>query len=367
MTPALDGEPEQPAREQRGEQTQPVAAGQRRHLERDVGADHRHGALREVDDARRPPDEHERQREQREDGTAREAGAQEEDRVGPSEPQVGVAEARRRRRARAAGPDATTSPSAEHDAVVGDGQRADDVLLGQQHGQPGASARLRSTPMIWATTRGASPSDGSSSSSTSGRATSARPSASICRSPPESWWPGVVAAPGQRLEQLVRPRRRPRARSRSAPQPAEPQVLVDGQLGDDAAALGDVGDPAPDPVLDADARRGPARRAGCCPPVTGTRPDRVRSSVVLPAPLAPTSGDDAAGRHVEVDVVQHRGAAVADGQAAEPPGARSRGSSPRCPRGRPRRPPGRRATSSGVPAAITRPKSSTTTRSAHAP
>ena len=118
--------------------------------------------------------------------------------------------------------------------------------------------------MIWATTSGASPSDGSSSSSTVGRATSARPSASICRSPPESWWPGVVPAPGQRLEQLVDLVDAPRARSGAAATGAEPQVLVDRQLRDDAAALGDVGEPAPDAVLDADAGEVLRRRGGCC-------------------------------------------------------------------------------------------------------
>ncbi len=54
---------------------------------------------------------------------------------------------------------------------------------------PVASRRCLSSAMICAATFGASPSDGSSSSSSRGRAISARPTASICRSPPESWCP----------------------------------------------------------------------------------------------------------------------------------------------------------------------------------
>ena len=46
--------------------------------------------------------------------------------------------------------------------------------------------------MIWAATIGASPSEGSSSSSSRGRAISARPMTSIWRSPPDSVLAGCV-------------------------------------------------------------------------------------------------------------------------------------------------------------------------------
>ena len=123
--------------------------------------------------------------------------------------------------------------------------------------------------MICATTRGASPSDGSSSSSSRGRAISARPRTSICRSPPDSVLAALRAALGAaRGKQRVDPSRPSRAGRSPAPQPAEAQVLLDGELGDDAAALGHVGDAEPDDVLaamrgDVAARRddGPAARA----------------------------------------------------------------------------------------------------------
>ena len=60
-----------------------------------------------------------------------------------------------------------------------------DVLFDQQNGRPrSTSRRMRDSKSE--ISRGASPADGSSSISTRGPASSARPTASIWRSPPES-------------------------------------------------------------------------------------------------------------------------------------------------------------------------------------
>ena len=52
--------------------------------------------------------------------------------------------------------------------------------------RPASSRSCRIRSMTWATIFGASPSDGSSSSSTRGAAISARAMTRICRSPPDS-------------------------------------------------------------------------------------------------------------------------------------------------------------------------------------
>ena len=76
---ALDGEADARAGDDPGGEPGPVRAGEPGDGEGDVGRDERHRALREVDDARRTPDEDERQREQCEDRAAREAGGEQED------------------------------------------------------------------------------------------------------------------------------------------------------------------------------------------------------------------------------------------------------------------------------------------------
>nr|BFE67927.1 hypothetical protein GCM10020092_012280 [Actinoplanes digitatis] len=64
---------------------------------------------------------------------------------------------------------------------------------------------------------------------------------------------GEAAAAGERLEEVVHLVQRPlRVRAVLAPQAAEPQVLVDGQLGDDPAALRHVRHPAAHHLLDPD-------------------------------------------------------------------------------------------------------------------
>ena len=137
--------------------------------------------------------------------------------------------------------------------------------------------------------RGASPSETSSSSSSRGLVISARPIAVACCSPPERL---AARLPAQRLRASGTPRA-PRRRVHgpaAARRRATQQVLLDGQARRTAAALRgrarsrarhagvrrsarDVG------AVEDDA----ARRAARCAPAI------VRSSVVLPAPLAPTS------------------------------------------------------------------------------
>ena len=104
--------------------------------------------------------------------------------------------------------------------------------------------------MIWALTRGASPSEGSSSSSTRGRAISARPIESIWRSPPESEAASCVRRSRRGGKSSYMSLRA--AASRASPEAAEAQVLLGRELGDHAATLGHVREPAPGDVLDRD-------------------------------------------------------------------------------------------------------------------
>ena len=133
---------------------------------------------------------------------------------------------------------------------------------------------------------GARPSDGSSSSTTSGRDISARDTASICCSPPDrlpARWLRRSCSTGIDLEPLghvgvdllV-----------LADEGADTQVVLDGQLGERAASLRDVlagraGRCRPGP-----SRRAAGRAARRCPCVS-IIPETARSVVVLPAPLAP--------------------------------------------------------------------------------
>ncbi len=86
---------------------------------------------------------------------------------------------------------------------------------------------------------GASPSEGSSSSSSFGSDISARPMASICCSPPDSS-PARCAGPlGEHREQLAHPVPGGRLRGgrRTGPEPTGAQVLLDGHPGEHLAAL----------------------------------------------------------------------------------------------------------------------------------
>ena len=116
--------------------------------------------------------------------------------------------------------------------------------------------------MIWAVTRGARPSDGSSSSSSRGRADQGPAEREHLPFAAGELVPGVPAAPGQRREELVDLGEGALGVGPVAsPQPAEAQVLVHGQLGDHAAPLRHVRHAAPDQLLDRYAAQAPPRRA----------------------------------------------------------------------------------------------------------
>ena len=108
-------------------------------------------------------------------------------------------------------------PLVHHVDAVGDLERQVIVLLDEQDGEP-LALEPRTMRPISRTTMGASPSDGSSSSSIRPLVMSARPMASICCSPPESvpagWRCALAAGAGTaRIDALERPLSRPRAQS----------------------------------------------------------------------------------------------------------------------------------------------------------
>ena len=150
---------------------------------------------------------------------------------------------------------------------------------------------------------GARPSDGSSSSSSRGRSISARAIASICCSPPLSA-AGVLRAPlragaGSSSKQRSMSLRRPRRLSRRAVG-ADAQVLLDGQLGERAAALGHVRDALPGDLSRGCSPTGPCRRSGRRPE-RRTMPEIARSVVVLPAPLGPRTATIRPSSTLKVD------------------------------------------------------------------
>ena len=138
-----------------------------------------------------------------------------------------------------------------------------------------------------ATISGDRPSVGSSHSSSRAPVRSTRASASICCSPPDSF------VPGERGARAARGTSRRPAPATTGPAPTdgrEREVLLDRQAGVDAAVVGDVAEPAPRPPVRR--RRPRCRRRGTRPCRVGLRacrPITQRSSVVLPAPLRPTS------------------------------------------------------------------------------
>ncbi len=142
------------------------------------------------------------------------------------------------------------------------------------------------------TTSGARPIDGSSSMSSAGRAISARPMASICCSPPERV-PGQLVGPGrQHREELLEPLQ---VGPDLVPPPAtdlhvaaEEQVLPHGQLGEDLPALRDQRAAHGRRWPRAGRARSTGRASRTSPSRGRTSPHTALSSVVLPAPLAPT-------------------------------------------------------------------------------
>ena len=103
----------------------------------------------------------------------------------------------------------------QHVAVVGNLQRGPRVLLDQQDRHARSRAAPTTMLKISRTISGARPSDGSSSISSFGLPISARPIASICRSPPDSVpasWSRRSCRRGKRCVDLVQRARASRAR-----------------------------------------------------------------------------------------------------------------------------------------------------------
>ena len=154
------------------------------------------------------------------------------------------------------------------------------------------SRNVRNNAMMRAVITGASPSDGSSSISSDGRATSARPSASICRSPPESWCAVIVTSLCERLEQFVHLLDRTGGLARAAgPAPPQPPRRRLSSTVSSAMTPRPSGTCATPRVTSRSTgsliRSRPSNRTV---PVLGlSSPDNERSKVVLPAPLAPST------------------------------------------------------------------------------
>ncbi len=184
--------------------------------------------------------------------------------------------------------------------------------------------RLSST-MMWKISRtisGASPSDGSSSISSFGFAISARPTASICRSPPDSVPASCARALPQAREQRVDLVHRLAvvALARAvALEGAEQQVVLDRHLAEQFALLRHQRHAARDHRLDRRLRFDGAGESHHAARGAGRRQrahDRGEQRRLAGA-VGTDDGDDLADADVEVGVRQRLDLAVRDGQVAD--------------------------------------------------
>ena len=233
-----------------------------------------------------------------------------------------------------------------------------------------AGSRRRSS-RIWpsvsnsvSTTIGARPSEGSSSSRTSGRAISARAIASCCCWPPES-------APATRCANSPITGKSARdplavggdAVHRAARGEPEPQVLLDGQRGEDVAALGDQ--------RRCRRARGPRAARAARAPCRRISPARQRDEAHdrvqrrrLAGAVGPDQADDLAAAERQAEVAHGGQPAVADLDRVElEDGVSHRGRRRPRRRGRRSRRRGCARISAGVPTASVTPRSSTWMRS----
>ncbi len=164
---------------------------------------------------------------------------------------------------------------------------------------------------------GPSPSDGSSSSSIRGRDIRARAIASCCCSPPDSVpasWPDRSPRIGNRSSQRCASAR---SSSRSDPgDAADRQVLLDRELREHVASLGDQRDPTANDRLGTH----PDDRRAVEPDRAGTGLERARERAEqggLPRPVRAERRDDLPGGDLQGDVAEREHAAVPDGQPVD--------------------------------------------------
>ena len=174
-----------------------------------------------------------------------------------------------------------------------------------------------SAPNTTSTTVGASPSDGSSSSRTSGSATRARAIASCCCWPPESAPAWRVAELLDDRKELVDAREDGGDATACAPRcEAEAEVLLDGQLREDAPALGYERDAAARDLLGRPADQRRAAEPDVAAYDRGDAHDRVQRRRLAGAVRADQT-DDLAGTDLEREAAYGFDAAVANAQIGD--------------------------------------------------
>jgi hypothetical protein len=192
-------------------------------------------------------------------------------------------------------------PGPDHRALLQDvvpvGQREQgiDVLVDHQDGRGPSCLSAPGRRQISARIRGARPSVASSRMSSFGLVISARPMASICCSPPDSWLPMLRRRSFRRGKKRVDPLQRPGLAPLVAVGGGGDEVLLDVEIGEDLPPLGH----------EADARRAtrkggrpasatPSKRR--CEPAAGfKRPKIELDGGRLAHAVAAEQGDDLAG------------------------------------------------------------------------
>ena len=158
------------------------------------------------------------------------------------------------------------------------------------------------------------PSVGSSSIRSCGRPSTARPIASILRSPPDSVpavWPSRCAELGEEIEHIVH------ARAVGLADAAQQQVLAHRELGEDRVLLRHVADAAPHALLGRARASTAAPSSRIVPDIGGSSPNNVFSSVDLPAPLRPRTATAPRAGDLQRHVEQRLAAAVAGAEAGD--------------------------------------------------
>ncbi len=157
-------------------------------------------------------------------------------------------------------PATCTLTARQHVAARGHVERQADVLLDEQARVVPRAGSSASSSKICATTRGARPSEGSSSSTSCGRLMRERARASICCSPPDSVPASCFGARAGRGTGRTRRPCRPDPVLVPTDGRTEPQVVGHREVGEDAPALGRHRDPPPHDLLRAEPSASPARR-----------------------------------------------------------------------------------------------------------